>query len=157
MKSRSKLAVTFVLLGFVIASIVYVIVRENSVPPAATASTTATPASKQRTIAYYFHGNARCTSCYKIENYSAETIRTKFANELESGLLEWKIINVEQPENSHFISEYQLVTKSVVLVQFDGERQLRWKNLDQVWNHLGDKDQFSEYVQKEVSHFLKGT
>jgi hypothetical protein len=166
MKSRSKIALTVVLLAFVVVSITYVLARDGSKEatsatqglPQTTSATneTTTPTATKRTVAYYFHGNARCTSCLKIEAYSAEAIKAKFADQLKAGTLEWKVVNVEEPANSHFITDYQIVSKTVVLVQMDGNKQLRFKNLENVWNFLGNKDRFIDYVQTEVSDYLKG-
>jgi len=33
-------------------------------------------------------------------------------------------------------------------------KQKRWKNLEQVWNLLNDKDEFVSYVCKEVNAWL---
>jgi hypothetical protein len=108
-------------------------------------------------IAYYFHGTFRCSTCQTIEKYSKEAIEHYFANELKNGKLEFKPLNVEEPENKHFIQDYQLVTRSLVLsLMLDG-KETKWKNLADVWKLVSDKDKFFEYVKNEVEKFLKET
>ena len=73
-------------------------------------------------VAYYFHGNVRCATCRKLEAYSEEAITKGFADELASGTLAWRVVNIDEPENKHFVQDFELVTKSLVLVEYrDGE------------------------------------
>ena len=68
--------------------------------------------------------------------------------------LAWRVVNVGEKENEHFIKDYRLYTKSLVLVdRRDGEAG-RWKNLEKVWTLLGDKDAFQEYVRTETRAYL---
>ena len=105
--------------------------------------------------AYYFHGNLRCYSCKKIEQYSREAIETYFDNQLKDGSLTFQIINIDQPENKHFIQDYQLVTKSLVLVEYKDGKQVKWKNLENVWQYLNNEDTFLNYVKTETEKYLK--
>jgi len=109
----------------------------------------------KKIIAYYFHGTARCANCRKIEAYSNEAIKEGFPDELKNGLIKWEVVNVDLPANKHFINDYQLFTRSVVLVEMENGKQTKWENLGDVWSYLSDKDQFKKYVQEEVSAFLK--
>jgi hypothetical protein len=108
-----------------------------------------------KTIAYYFHGTSRCTTCRTIEAYAHEAVQTGFGDALNAGKLEWRALNVEEPANRHFIKDYQLYTRSVVLASYQGDKPLKWKNLDKVWELVGDKGQFTRYVQGEVKTFLE--
>jgi len=105
-------------------------------------------------VAYYFHGNVRCVSCKKIEAYTDEAIHGAFAKELDGGTLEWRVVNIDEPENKHFIEDYQLYTKSVILSDVTDGKEVRWKNLDKVWKLLGDKDEFVAYIDEEVKGYL---
>lgn len=109
-----------------------------------------------KVIAYYFHTNTRCSTCVKIEQYSHEAIEQGFPNELKNGTLEMRVVNYEQPENRHFIQDYKLVSKSLVLVNLTNGQQTRWTNLKLVWQLTGRKDAFLNYVRKEVRSYLAG-
>ena len=131
-------------------------------PPSAVPTATAAPAQSQpsesdRTVvAYYFHGNFRCQTCRKIEALSREAVESGFPEDLKAGRLEWRVINVEESGNEHFIQDYQLFSKSLVLVAKEGSKQTRWKNLQRVWTLVGDKDAFMQYVQVEIRAYLRG-
>jgi hypothetical protein len=138
--------------------------QDSTPPPDSTIDTKAVAADSveadttelvHKTIVYYFHGTRRCSNCIKIENYTKEAIDSAYADLLESGRMEFRIVNTDEEENRHFMEDYQLYTKSVVLVnQVNGE-QVRWKNLPEIWQLLGKKDEFIKYVRKETKFFLE--
>jgi hypothetical protein len=105
-------------------------------------------------IAYYFHGNRRCVTCRKIEQYTREAIESGFERELQRGTLVWKPVNVDVRENSHFVSRYELSTRSVVIVRVSQREETDWKNLEKVWELVGDRPAFIKYIQDEVKEFL---
>lgn len=118
---------------------------------------TAVKSQNSKLIAYYFHGTFRCTTCRTIEQCSHDAIQTYFAKELGNGRLEFRPVNVEEPENKHFIQDYQLVTRSLVLSLVSDGKETKWKNLPDVWKLVRDKDKFFQYVKDEVEKFLKET
>lgn len=109
-----------------------------------------------KVVVYYFHGTFRCPSCRRIEAFSEEAVRGGFSQALKNGRLEWHVVNVEEPGNTHFMRDYRLYTKSIVLVDMQDGKQTKWKNLRRVWELLGDKDAFMKYVQGEVQAYLEG-
>jgi len=111
------------------------------------------PAS--RVTAYYFHGTFRCPTCYKLEQYSKEAIETNFKDALAAGKLEFKVINVEDKGNEHYANDYQLYTKSLILSLVKDDKQIKWKNLDKIWEYVGNRQRFLDYVKMEVDDFLK--
>lgn len=172
---KPKTIVTFALLLFVAVSIGYMIVREidgkplqNAIEPNAALpqvvqeQNTTLPASSESTVAtgkvvvYYFHGNMRCMTCRTIESYAKEAIESEFVDALRDGRLEWRVVNVEAHGNGHFVQDFQLTTRSVVLERLaDGKRQ-DWKNLDRVWKLVrSDKEDFMKYIQGETGPYLE--
>jgi hypothetical protein len=109
---------------------------------------------KVEIVAYYFHGNMRCKTCRAIEAYSEEAIKTGFAEELESGRLIWRAVNTDEAENKHFIEDFELATKSVVLAEYRNGELGRWQNLNQVWQLVRDKARFVDYVRNETRKFI---
>jgi hypothetical protein len=100
---------------------------------------------------YYFHGTTRCATCKTIEAYAHETVASAFAPELKAGSLEWTVVNVDEPANQHFMRDFQLYTRSVVVV--DAKDPKRFKVLDKVWQLVGDKAAFQKYVEQEIRAF----
>jgi len=105
-------------------------------------------------VAFYFHGNKRCSTCRKLESYSDKAVTGGFAPELDAGELEWRVVNTDDKENVHFITDFELVTKSVVLVEYRDGEVVRFNNLKLVWQLVGDEDGFIRYVRDETRDFL---
>jgi hypothetical protein len=96
-----------------------------------------------KVVAYYFHTNTRCDTCIKIEAYSHEAIEEGFKTELKNGTLELRVINYEEPANRHYIKDYKLVSKSLILVNLVDGKQTEWTNLKLVWQLVKTKRRFS--------------
>ena len=109
-----------------------------------------------KVVAYYFYGNYRCSTCRKIEFLTTEAIETGFVEEIKNGSVELKTINVEEPYNKHYIQDYQLASRSVVVARYEGKNQKDWKRLDAVWQLTEDKEAFISLVQDETTALLKG-
>ncbi|MCX7018631.1 MAG: nitrophenyl compound nitroreductase subunit ArsF family protein [bacterium] len=107
--------------------------------------------SANKIIIYYFHGDMRCANCIKFENWTAETLKTSFAEQMKDGSVEWRIVNTDQKDNQHFMKDYQLFTKSVVLVQMKNGKQVKFKNLANIWQLLNSQKAFMEYIKTEIS------
>jgi hypothetical protein len=118
-------------------------------------STTAA-AHKPKFVAYYFHATFRCPTCRKIEQLSAESINGSFTSELKSGTLEFRRVNVEEPQNRHFVSDFKLYTRSLFIVRYSGDKVEQHKNLTRVWELVQSPQQFRDYVRTEISKFMGG-
>lgn len=160
----SRLLISFVLLSIALIAFRSVQAARNWRPPSSLQATAAGPAALppraadaqgSKVIAYYFHVTARCTTCRAIESYSKEVIYDRFAKELATGRLEWRLVNVQLPENRHFIRDYQLFTKSLVLVRTQNGQQKEYKVLNDTWELVGDKSLLQAYVEKEVRDLLR--
>jgi hypothetical protein len=165
---KSKQITAFVLIAFVAVSVGYMITKETKAPPAENESTgtvDVNPAENSQPsdtndfqfIVYYFHGDVRCATCHKLEAYAKETLDTYFADALAEGKIVWKPVNVDEPQNRHFIKDYSLVTKSVVLSKVRQGKELAWQNLDRIWQKVGDKQGYIEYVRDSISKFVEDT
>ncbi len=108
-----------------------------------------------KVVAYYFHGTFRCPTCHKLEQYSKETIETNFKDALASGKLEFKVVNIEDKGNEHYGNDYQLYTKSLILSLVKDGKQIKWKNMDNIWEYVGNKQRFIDYVKSGVADLLK--
>jgi hypothetical protein len=127
-----------------------------TVVPQKTKTTTAvaaTPTASPRTLVYYFHATTRCATCRTIEAYAREAVAGAFSADLQARRLEWQAVNVDEPANQHFIRDFQLYTRSVVLV--DGQDPKRFKVLDRVWQLVRDKATFQRYVEQEIRAFQR--
>jgi len=105
-------------------------------------------------VVYYLHMNRRCMTCNKLEAYSKEAVETGFADQLKDSSIVFQVENFEQEGNEHFAKDYQLYSQSLILSRQHNGKETEWKNLDQIWKLVGDKDEFIAYVQTELQDFV---
>lgn len=147
---KPKKILTIVLLLFVAVSLGWLAIKEirGSV-------NSETPSMENGLIVYYFYGNKRCATCKTIEANTNEVLTKDFKDELASGLIQLRLVNLDKPENAHFVEDYAIISSSVLICRFkDGEEQ-EWKNLTEVWPLADKKEAFVEYVRKEMAALLK--
>lgn len=147
-----------IILLFVALSIVVLVAKERAEKENVqkkTAVQTEENTAKNHIKVFYFHGKVRCPSCKKIEAYTKETVGSKYKTEMENGLIEFHEINIDKPENEKYIEKYQLMTKQVIVAEYKKGKETKWKNLDRIWELLGDKEQFQMYQDMEISEWIK--
>jgi len=158
---RAKPIVTTVLGGFVLVSLVALAMQSRgtsgAAAPAASASVTAgttKPIPAHRVVVTYFHGDVRCPTCKKLEAFSREAIEQGFAKEIAAGTVVFQAINVDRAENKHFVTDYKLVTKSLIVADERDEKPGRWVNLEKIWDLVGNHDSYMTYVRGAVRDLL---
>ena len=108
-------------------------------------------------VVTYFHGNRRCTTCKQLEEYSKEAIETGFEKQLADSTLIWRTINYDEDANAHFLEDYKLYTKALILSRVDNGAEQDWVNLAKIWELVGERDEYITYVQEETRKFVAGT
>jgi len=132
--------------------------------PAGEATAAASPGASEaraaepvrRVIVYYFHRTLRCPACLSIEEQSRQAVERFYADELSSGLLEWRSVNLEEAGNEHFEKDFNLERQSLILAEMAGDELTRSRLLPKVWELLEDPEAFTDYVVSEVAVFLAG-
>jgi hypothetical protein len=148
--------VTVALLVFVASSLAYLVAgetggRRGAATPAASIS------AEPRVVAYYFHATMRCPTCLSIERGARAALESAFGPELAGGVLEWRAVDMEAPGNEHFVKDFGLTASSLVLVKEAGGRVADWRNLERVWELVGDDPRFEAYVVENARGFLTGS
>jgi hypothetical protein len=157
---NSKNALTISLLLFVVASIAVLAFKGLRVSNNATTHDDISvnmpiPKVEDGVMVFYFHGNVRCPTCRKIEEYTQEAVESQFSNQLKKKEILWQIVNYETPGNEHFATDYKLIAPTVVLAIFKNGDEVKWKSLPEVWEHVGDKPFFMSFVQKSLNDFIQ--
>jgi hypothetical protein len=109
----------------------------------------------QYLVATYFHNTFRCPTCHRIEELSSHVVKTSFADRLKTGSMVWRVINVDEPENKHYIQDYQLYSKHLIISEMKDGKEVRWKDLKGVWTYVRDDEKFENYVKTEINDWLK--
>ena len=88
-----------------------------------------------------------------METWTSQVVAK--ANSAESAApLAWQAVNLDEPENAHFADDFQLSFGTVVVAETRGDRAVRWKNLEKVWEFSADETTFSQYLESEFGPFF---
>lgn len=148
MKTVNSLLVAGALLVFATAA--------AAQPVNATVAAPVAGPARSQVVVTYFLGDVRCATCKKLEAYSREAVEKTFAAEVAAGRLAFRTVNTDRPENTHFLTDYSLVTKALVVTEEADGKVLRWTNLDRIWTLVrGDRQAYTDYVIAGVRAYLE--
>jgi hypothetical protein len=102
----------------------------------------------------YFSSDVRCATCVRIERLTRETVERNFGPELASGRIALRTVNLDRPGNEHFVRDYSLVSKTVIVSDLAKGQEVRWENLQHVWTKHKDRQAFEAYVVEAVRRHL---
>jgi hypothetical protein len=155
-----KLA-TFSLLLFVVVSVAYFVydeIRLSSVvqKPEAGSTDSGDPAlPKDYVTLYYFHGTIRCQTCLDMESNAKKVLETYFSSRVEDGTLRWQVVNIDLPENYHYVDEYIIMYNTLVINSYKHHDAGEWKELWKAWDLSEKGEEYIQYVRDEVASFLE--
>jgi len=105
-------------------------------------------------MVYYFHGNFRCPTCRAIESQAKEVIDSRFAAQLETGAIAWKVLNFEKPAGADLAQQFKVGVPVVVLARMRDGQVRGWKRLDDVWALVSDKPAYAKFIAEEIDRML---
>ena len=103
----------------------------------------------------YFTSDQRCPTCLKIEKLTRTAVYDGFAAELDAGIIRFQTVNFDLPENKHFIGDYALAFKTVVISERHQGKETKWDKYDKVWDLVGEPEAFTAYLQAGIRAHLK--
>jgi hypothetical protein len=103
----------------------------------------------------YFHRTQRCTACLNAGSYSRETVETYFASHLQRGVMSFRQLNVEFPENAVVTRKYDASGSSLYLgVLMSGIEYLC--PIEDIWFYTNNKASFMTFLQKTLTPLVGG-
>ncbi|MFU8893218.1 MAG: nitrophenyl compound nitroreductase subunit ArsF family protein [Luteolibacter sp.] len=101
-----------------------------------------------------FHGERRCRTCIHIGKLAEKTLHGHFSAALESGDVRWEHINYEANGNTHYVTDYELVSSTIVATCWKDGKEVKWTRLDGVWDHLNDEATFDAYLASGIQELM---
>lgn len=105
--------------------------------------------TKTRFTAIYFHAKHRCPTCETIEAYAHDAL----SSEIEQGNIAWKVADYTAEENKPIVKQCEVFTSTVVLLDVQDGKVIRWQNLEDVWNYTSDKAAFISFMNESWTAF----
>ena len=122
----------------------------------AEAATQAAPAESlpavegPQVVMTYFLIGTRCESCRKIEALTRETAEQDFAAELAANKLVFRVIDTSEPSKRHYLDDYKLTSKTVVISRRIDGKETAWKDMKKVWDLLDEPVAFHAYLGAQI-------
>ena len=152
---KSKDTITIFLLLFVAFALGFMLGRETQ--PKSSPELLKTKAElkkpEARYVVYYFYNGKRCTTCRNIENYTEQTVVRDFAKALADRRITFYPVNIDEKNNEHFIDDFKLTSKTIVLAEYKDNKCVKSKQLNKIWELAHSKKLFDAYVREEISGF----
>jgi len=102
---------------------------------------------------FLFHNTERCYSCITIGKFAKETVEQNFPNELKSGKIEFKEVNIDLPENEELATKFRAAGSSLFINPIiDGKDNI--KEDTQVWRLVSDEQAFVDYLSEKINKML---
>lgn len=103
---------------------------------------------------FLFHSTRRCVSCINIGKYTKQTIDSDFSEELNSGKIVFREINIDLPENYQLAEKFQ-ASQSSLFINTIREGKDDIKQDLTVWRLVGDQKDFESYLKGKIENILK--
>jgi hypothetical protein len=103
----------------------------------------------------YFHATIRCASCIQIEDFISKTVNLAFEKELKDSTIKLTSLDFMQPENEPLMKKYGFDTQALIISKVVDGKEVKFKNLDLIWDYLSDFSKFEKYIEDEIKIFSK--
>ncbi len=157
--SKSSLVVLMTVFAFLMTA-GFLLAQENTAPAKEKAESEKQVVSTKTPeyIFYFFHVTKECGFSKRIEAMAKDCLDKKFSKQVKDGRLQWRKLNTDLKENKHFIKDYKLDGKAIVLVETASKKDAkqRFKNLEEMWKHVKDELEFKKFIAAELSLFIGG-
>ena len=114
----------------------------------------AAPTPDNGVIVYQFHRRFRCDACYKLEITINETLQTHFPEELKTGKLVFRVHDLDEEGSILYEEKYDFFYNTVIVVDMEDGKETRFKNLEEVWSLVDDKDKATEFIRSHIADYL---
>ena len=103
---------------------------------------------------FHFHGNNQCYSCVTVGAYAEETVKTYFADELESGRIVFEHINIDLSENMDRVIKYGATGSSLWIGVYRKDGSFSKEENTNVWYKINDKQDYMNYLKQVLEQKL---
>lgn len=103
---------------------------------------------------FLFHATQRCPTCTRIGKLAKATVEERFAEELKSGKIEFREINIDLPENKALAEKFQAGGSALYINSIkNGQDSIEEDTM--VWQLAGGmSDKFKDYLANKLNAIL---
>lgn len=152
-KETLRICTARILIGFVVFTLGFSVGRKSAPLPEPVAVMPKAAMSDGGYVRIYAaHMTFRCAECTQIEWLTRELLEQEFAQELEDG----KIVlqTVDYMRDAAYARRYNISSSTVVVARMNGEEELDFQRLDEVWTKVHNREEFFTYVRTAIRNGL---
>ena len=130
---------------------------EPSKPPIVSPAPDEPLASPDRVDVIYFHRPQRCKTCICFEERIDYVIKTYFHDEIDSGKLTFKILNLGDKENTSITRKYAAIGSQLFINSIKDDID-HINDIQEIWSWgcTKDADTFDEEVRNVIEQSIEG-
>lgn len=104
----------------------------------------------------YFHGKQRCATCVAIEKNAEEVVNTQFADEVKSGKVIFRSVDISSPEGEKLADHYEVTWSSLFINSWKDGKETR-NNMTEFGfgNARKHPEEFKKGVAEKIHQSLK--
>ncbi len=156
-----KKSIIVILIGAAIVGLLFFVFKNNNQQSVAHISNNLTskiqngeekqPAEKIEVV--HFRATQQCWSCITVGEYALKTIKERFPEEYKNGVIVYKDINGELPENREMVMKYRAGGSSLYVNAITAGSD----NIEEdvtVWRLIANEKQFLDYFEAKIKKIL---
>jgi hypothetical protein len=113
-----------------------------------------TPTEMHRVDVVYFHRTNRCHSCTYAEEQIRYTLGQYFSDELRSGMVTFRSVDVQNPDNTEIIEKCGAYTSQLFLITVTNDSE-NVEHVEEIWKLIGEDEDFSNLVKDKITDALE--
>lgn len=103
----------------------------------------------------YFHRVPGCDTCQLMSKYVYETVDTRFKGDTKIKDVVLRYRNLEDKKNAGLVKRLKVKSPSLAVMIVKDGKPAKAKLAGKIWSHAKDKDEFTDYVAKEIDSYKK--
>jgi hypothetical protein len=125
----------------------------SSSPRENTSNMSVAVASAQKVEVFLFHRTQRCATCIAIGKLSGQTVEERFGQEVMSGKVVFREVNIDEPQNKELAEKFQAGGSALFINTIrDGSDNIQ-EDMN-VWRLAGDEETFKKYLADKINTLL---
>lgn len=106
-----------------------------------------------RVEVFMFHATSRCATCIAIGQLTGATVNEYFSDEIASGKMEFREVNVDLPENKELAEKFQASGSSLKINAIYDNKDHISEDVT-VWRLASNDVQFKNYLKDKLDNIL---
>jgi hypothetical protein len=107
------------------------------------------------TLLVLFHYRQRCEQCLAMERYSREVLENDFPGMMQKKQIQFRQVVMDRPENRDLIDRFDLLTSSLVIINFDDMQEDSIRVLGRSWELYNNEIEFKRMLREDL-HQMTG-